>query len=509
MATTDASSQGPVDPPADTSILFLGIDSVQGTARNTAVTGDYQTVGSESSLLLQLCADFETLSDSTDITQSASVGVGLFGVSEKVRFVKNTQRTTWSLNLMIRSTKVSGTHMATHYRLNDGIAVPQTDEERVDFFKQYGDSFISSLTVGAEYIAIFTIFLNSESEHQSVMTEVSAHGLMSAFSFDAGLQSNLTSFFQKIKARVVLKQKTFGVDSIELPGIESMIEFARKFPTITVDKPSIIRFSTTGYENLLPGRSFETIAANRNYLVGTGYSEGIYSDRARVQDLISQLESINAIHETYGFSDPRMEEVKDKATADLKALDGQMTGFGNDPLASFTKPALPSLAEGLPSVSFESGQSEAWGGNNVAPFDDVGKVGDFIGKCARISSIKFHTGEFVTALIVTYQGVDEATGLRKVHGGEDHTAGYELFLENGDRIVEVSGEAGVYVDQMTVRTAAKHSTAGGVPHGASPFGWTAEAGQVLLGFRGRSGAFLDQIQVVWVKLLPTVWKPRF
>lgn len=490
------------------SILFQGVDTVQGVFRNRAVSGDYETYGSETSTLLQLCVDFESLSESTDITQSASVGVGLFGVSEKVQFVKSVERTTWSINLMIRSTKVSGTLTPGAYRLADGIPVPRTNQEKTDFFRHNGDSFVSSLSLGSEYLAIFTIFLNSESEHQSTMAEISAHGLTSAISFDAGLQSNLSSFFQKTTARVGLQQKTFGIGKIPLPALGDMIDFANKLPEKPIDNPTIIRFSTTGYENLLPDGVFDTIAAHRNHFVGTRFSTGVYNARTQLDDLISQLKAINAIHETYGFTDPRIESVKLIADADQQALNDQLVAFNDDPLAPPPKLPLPSLDEGVPSVNFEYGESETWGGPNVATFDDVGKVGDFIGKCARISSIKFRTGEFVTALIVTYQGADTSTSQRKVHGAEDHQEGYELYLENGDRIVEVTGQAGHYVDQMTVKTAAGHTTSGGVARTLPPFTWKAADGQVLLGFRGRSGSFLDQIKLVWVKLLPTVWKPR-
>lgn len=510
MTVRSIVSKATVDPvpPAK---LFQGVDTVRGEQRHTIVTGTYDTSESATSQELTVSVDFETFSKSTQINQSASVGVGLFGGTEKVEFTKEVERSSWSINMVIRSSHVIGTTESRN-AIADVSGFDMRDPlGRLDFFNRYGDSFYSSVTLGAEYLGIFTFHLNSESERSATMTSLGVSGLLSAVTFNAELQTKMSAFFAKTSAQVSFRQKAFGLGTTSLPTLESMIEFSRTLPELPVVTPAVIRTAVMGYETVLPARTFDAIAANRSYFVGNNFAKGVYKERTAVSDLISQLGTIHAVHDVYGHDEPELKTAKLAAEADLAKLDAQVEQYKLEPETAFVKPELPALKKGSPSLAYESNVSPAWGLTGGGPFDDVGLVVDFISRRQHIGSLRMYSGDYVRALAVKYKGADGEAEVEKIHGEEAGVRGQDLYLENGDQVAKLSGCSGAYVDHLKIELSPSgKSISAGMPRsGLAEFNWSPAAGQVVIGFRGYCGANLDQLQAVWMRFLPTTWKQPF
>lgn len=498
------------EPPAK---LFQGVDTVRGELRNTIVDGTFSTSQSAASQELTVSVDYESFSKSTQIDQSASVGVGLFSGTEKVQFTKTVERSSWAVNMVIRSTHIIGTTDSRNAHIDASGFNMRDPDARLEFFSRYGDSYYSSVTFGAEYLAIFTFNLSSESEQSSTMTSLGLSGLLSAVTFNADLQTKISSFFAKTSAQVTLRQTALGLGDTELPAFEDMIEFARKVPSLQVVSPAIIRSSVSGYETLLPARTFDAIAANRSYFVGSNFAKGVYKDRTAISNMIGQLDTIHAVHDVYGHVEQALKAAKQAAEEDLAKLDEQVEAYKSEPERVFSKPDLPSLAKGSPNLAYESGSSPAWGGTGGGAFDDiadVGNVGDFINLRRHIHSLRMYSGSYVRCLVVKYKGGSGGSEVEKIHGEQGDVRGHELFLENGDWIGKLSGCSGAYVDQLGITlTPSGKSISAGVMRDLGKIDWSPEVGQIVIGFRGYSGGHLDQIQAVWVRFLPTVWKAPF
>ncbi len=504
----------PVDPvfPDPPPKLYQGVDTVRGEARSAIVKGGHTVSDSSTSQLLKVSVDYQSLAESTEINQSASVGVGLFGGSEKISFVKEVERTSWSINMTIRSSYIIGKAEASQYELDLTSFNFKDPAVRLDFFDHYGDSWISAVTLGSQYLGVFTFHLNSESEHKSVMTSLEAHGLLSAFSFNADLQTKMSSFFSNTKVRATLSQTTFGVGPVALPTFENMIEFARKLPELPVVSPATLRTAVSGYESLAPHGAFAAVVKNRDYFVGSSFKKGVYADRTTINDQINQLDAIHAIHDTYGHDEPELRAAKQMAADDLAKLDAQVEQYRENPERDFTneKPALPSVKKGRPSVAFESNFSPAWGGTGGGQFDDVGSVTEFISNHRRIYSLRMHSGDYVRCLTVKYKGADGEGEVEKIHGKQEDTRGQELFLEEGDSIGTLAGCSGAYIDELKIelRPSGK-SISAGQHRDLGKIDWSPEKNQTVIGFRGYSGAHLDGVQAVWVRFKPTIWKAPF
>ncbi|MBN3820072.1 hypothetical protein G3N57_27295, partial [Paraburkholderia sp. Se-20369] len=148
-----------VPPPAS---LFQGTDSVNGAGVSTAVEGSYATHGGASSVVYQVAMDLDTLYQALDVSQSVSVGFGpIGGGSEKTEFVQTLNLTTFSVNIVVRAKHVMNTQTATAFKLKNGINPPSGNSQLNDFFRSYGDSFVSSVTSGSEYYAVYTFYAQS------------------------------------------------------------------------------------------------------------------------------------------------------------------------------------------------------------------------------------------------------------------------------------------------------------------------------------------------------------
>ena len=77
---------------------------------------------------------------------------------------------------------------------NSGISTPTDNASRQQFFIRYGDSFISSRTLGGEYIAVYTFYSRSKQEQDTLTAEMQANGLLEGVNVDASLQTKIQNF---------------------------------------------------------------------------------------------------------------------------------------------------------------------------------------------------------------------------------------------------------------------------------------------------------------------------
>lgn len=69
----------------------------------------------------------------------------------------------------------------------------------------------------------------------------------------------------------------------------------------------------------------------------------------------------------------------------------------------------------------------------------------------------------------------------------------------------VSGRCGDWVDNLTIAISDGRSVSGGGGGGHS-FEWGVPSGSFAIGFSGRSGHFLDQVQIIYATLGPANWE---
>jgi hypothetical protein len=120
----------------------------------------------------------------------------------------------------------------------------------------------------------------------------------------------------------------------------------------------------------------------------------------------------------------------------------------------------------------------------------------------RITAIELASGDRIDKLTVKYENAQGRWTTE--HGGGGGHPGSSLFLQDGEFINNITGRADVEVDQLNFFTTENHRTHDG-QDGGHPFTDTTPQGSFLLGFAGRSGKRLDQIQFIYGVLRPATW----
>ncbi len=484
--------------------IFQGYDSVTGQARATAVSGGSQGQGATSAVICKVCSDLETLAKTVDISQSLSVSYGPIGsVSEKTDFVSSLNVTTYSVSIVVYAQHVNGTEQMTTVTPNSGISTPTDNASRQQFFVRYGDSFVSSRTLGGEYIAVYTFYSRSRQEQDTLTAEMQAHGLLEGVNVDASLQTKIQNFSSSTQTRSVFSQMISGIKNPSLPSSDGIINFALQFPSLPLDAPTIISFQTTGYEHVFG--SFGDIPKNRAYFVGTGVIDGLTKYLIAVRQLLAQIGWLSSIYQFYGYSgDSKLGTTAADARTDLNAINAQMQAWESDPEPSsgFTLPALKTANAGTPSLSYTVHYDNSHGGGGGDPFNDV-SPSTYLQLQTRITSIQLRSGDVTDCLMTSFT---DSTGRQwtSTHGGGGGSPSATLPMMAGEFVSGVDGRSGEYVDQLNL-TSSGGARIGGGGGGGSPYTWGVPGNSVMLGFAGRSGRFLDQVQVIYATFAPAKW----
>jgi len=487
--------------------LFQGYNSLTGGGLSTALTGKTAKKNGTSGVKYRVCTDIETLTQSLDIDQSLSVGFGPFGsVDEKFKFVRNLNVTTNSVSIVVHARHFEGTEVATNVALADGVSPPSSPKELANFARAYGDAYVAEITRGGEYYAVYVYYSQTREEQTDLTLEMKAQGIFEVATVDASLQVKLKEFNKKTKTRIFFDQKMSGHANPTFPSSDDIIAYALKFPSLPLDAPAIIGFQTTGYEHVPKIGDFQPVADNRDFFIGDGIVDGLTKPLVQLQQLENQIAWIGAVYTTYGFTgDAKLDTVREMAAADHRTINKMFQDYKTDPTRSFTEPKLPSLSEGTPVLQYSVKHSDAYGGNRGTPFDDV-NPNTSIPQQTRIAGLQLWSEKIARGLTVDYENVNGKWTV--THGEKAGNVGGHIVLQAGQFVTQISVRSGESVDRLTLTTSNGDKVDGGGNGGAGPFTVPVPEKSFLLGFAGRSGADLDNIQFVFGSLSPATWRAR-
>lgn len=493
---------------APPTVLFQGVNSVLGRGLSTAVEGESASEGGLSEVRCSVSLDIQELADSLSIDQSLSVGFGPLGsIDQKLSFVRSLKVTTTSVVLSVYSRKALGSQRSTDVRFKSGLAIgPDVDA----FVRAYGDSFVSSLTRGGEYIGVYVFYSQTREEQKTLASSLNASGIVNSVTLGASLQAKIDSFLKTTKVNYSFQQWGSGLGSFAWPDPSGFIDFALKFPSLTLDSPRVIGFTVAGYETVPgSGESFAKVAANRTYFGGSEVVSGLAEKLVAMTQISDQIRWIDTVYEQYGFSaDTRLDEARGVVAADIAAVKNQMNGFFQKATDDFSPLTLRSLTLGSPVLGrLVVGESPVWGGQGGGPFDDV-DLDTYIQRRMRIAEIALRGGNRVDRLTVTYV---DAAGRRETvsHGGGGGSDRGSLKLTEGETLSQVAGRSGSRLDKVVLTSSGGRGLVAGDESGGSAFGpWVLPQGSFVMGFKGRSGAEMDALQVIYGSLTPARWLDR-
>lgn len=495
--------------PTPVAAFFQGYDTFGGSARSTAVRGTLSPARASSQMSYSVCYDSESLSQSLRVSASAGVSTAFGSADAKATFARKLNVTTTTVSIVVYCS-VEQTQAYTSVALDPGVSVGDVGR----FFRVYGDAFVSSLVTGAEYIAVYSFYTQSVEEQESLTATLSAHGIYSGGQVSASLQSALDSVQKEVSVRKNMQQIITGVSSPTYPGSSGIIEYALRFGSLQHDAPAVIAYGTTGYEHVPDMPDLGAIPGNRGLIEESDGSAGsVARQLAALQGVANQIAWLNdgqsGVYHTYGYTeDHALQERSAANQADLGTVRALIATLASEPTRSYARPALPSLANGTPVLGFSLAYGPQMGGNGGGPFQDF--TPDMIAQQVRPSTLVVRGGRWVDAFKPGYLSPSGPQSYH--HGGNGGSDSTTLSLQAGEFVTGVwgswgGGGQGTYMDQLRFTTSrgnvlqwpskpdkAKHS-----------LDWKVPAGQVLVGFQGRCGKYLDQLQPVTLVLGPARW----
>lgn len=493
-----------------TSRLCTGFDSVAGgMLAASAVEGDYHKEGVESTVDIKVCESVEELTQALQIDASMSISfLKAANFSAKMSFMRSLKVTEHSLSIVVHIANGIGRWYVQNVALTPQAKAPADDKAAAEFVREFGDSYISAATLGGEYYAVYTFRTTTREEQSKLTTELKAGGVYSGITAGAEVQTKLTNFMKSTKVNWSFKQEMTGITGISLPAPDKMIDFALAFPSLKMNSPVMTGFAVQRYERVPKfGDGFRTVAKNRHHFVDKG---GVLAGLGRLNGVAHQIDRLLDIYEVYKFEDPTLDALDRKVDTDLATIDAQIDAWRDNPTGKFAKPDLPSVALGEPVLDYDIGQIAAFGGETGKDFEFM-TVGEAFRDRVRIEWIQLADGKYdgyhvIRGIAIGY--ISEKGRWTKLHGhGQEGNTRRKLSFE-GYFPSMLRIRHGGFVDAIELTLKDGRSTSAGGPDGVS-VDWKPGPGGVVLGFAGRAGATLDQIEIVHGSLKPARYvRPR-
>jgi hypothetical protein len=484
--------------------LFQGYDTVaRGMRPASPIDGEWENTGEGSTLRVEVCESLSELAEALEIDASLSVSyLKAVNVTAKMEFAKKLNITARSVSIVVYASRRTGTWTAKTARLKQGIAAPTDSGSAADFAQSYGDSFISSVTLGSEYFAVYIFHTETREQQQDLATSLKGKGIAAGTTVKADAQVKLSNFLKDTKTSWTLRQEINGANAA-FPDEDGLIEFARNFSRLAPGAPVVTGIKVQGYENVESfGRKFAPVVRNRRYFLNK--DDGLLGSLAQLTTVRNQVGWLRRIYDRYDYQgDAALLTFEEKLVADIKAINSQIEEWEDDAATKFDAPPLPSRKAGEPVLQFGQG-SKSWGGTGPGPWT-VDSVGDMIRNRTRIQSIQIGSGRFDDKDLLSRFDIEYASdkgNWTEKHGNE-HPAfwGQKLTLEEGQSVVRLEVRSGKYVDWARVHLSDGRTTEAGGGGGVAD-DWKVPDGWFVVGFKGRSGLVIDQLEVLYAQLKP-------
>lgn len=500
MASAESSFEMPGD-------VFSGYDSMNGTCKATAVDGVAREPGTDNSTVVSIdvCTSAQDVANALSISGTASASYGAFSATASASYahrLRLTETSTVVVISVVRKTSVQ------RYRSTSPMADVPTPETIEDFYQTYGDVWVSSLTRGMQYWSLFVRHDTSRQEQTDVVTSLTADGGVGEFAGSVEVNTALSRTLRSEGSRWNHTQGVVGLPAVALKGIDGVLAFANAFNEQPDDKAAVLAFSTQGYETVpgFPDPLVKQLKKSRE-LIWNPTRPTVASLQSRRLTLLAQARKIDEVadlYKAYGYADPRLAEVRGMVDDDLDELSTTEADIKGDPFAVWTLPDSPSRKFGAPEAKVEVHAKQQVGGGGGVAFWAPSRA-DVLAGNACLTGLWPRRGDgskVVSHLQVSYAG-EPAPRVDAGGWAGNWADPLPLSAENRVNYLEIAADA--LVRGITVTTTNGGKTSAGNGNGFTLTRYPLADNERLVGFNGRSGALVDNLQPVVAAFSPAAW----
>ncbi|MEU8123406.1 hypothetical protein AB0C21_32225 [Spirillospora sp. NPDC049024] len=494
------------------SIIFEGYDTFSGRPRSTAVTGSTASTGSRVRTEFQVCETMARLEKHLDISVDASASFAFGSGDAKGRFIEQKEINSTHIVISIYASNTQSI-AATNVTFSNDVAPPATDAACKDFIRAYGDSYVSSLTRGGEYIALYVFDTHSEEHRTKVLGEIKAKFKGLGGSYSADVQAEINDCCTSTSTSWRFEQILIGYQGIAPPRPnpkeqDQISNFLTDLFKAPANDPQVTSFGTTGYEHVPKMPETQNWAQIRDN--AEVFLPSLYDIANPLRTALQQAETISAVYRGYNYAgDRQLVDRKAQLRMDADALKTLVRQVAGAPWSSFVKPQLVSMSWGVPELSFKlSKPDEGYIGapaqqGGLPAFNDVEARDIYQG--IRLNTVNLGTVVTGSTPKARMVGKIECTYLycstdrdpeTMSHGDKNCTDVRKLTVGPHIPVAEISGWMMVHPDQSSgvlselgMKTSSgEEARAGGklpLPDQFSRWKtWQSPAGSVVVGFHG-------------------------
>lgn len=519
--------------------LLQGFDTFTGSDKNTAITGKHDKAVPDQNSFTEICRTKQELHTSLSIDASASVAYAAYEVEGKAKFLKELDLTSESVTAVVYASKTATTGRPEDVAFKEEAAKLIKDEDGLlRFFSEYGDSWVTQLTAGREYLAAFVFKSQTRKEKEEVEASLRAKGVVGGATIQASFALAMKSAMESSKVEVVMRSHSSGVSSKTLPqcinpaDLNDVIKFAAAFSGLDgadSDQPETVDLKVEGYEaSFRKVSEFAYFKDHRTAFLGKGAGIiGLAAWIAQLTQVHQNYKAIKKVYDFYGLSfDVDLDRRYKLAMDDLEKLKDHVAkvskGITTKP-DPYTQPesikwGLPELNAVFKLPNLDSLPKNLVGGGGQT-FDDFASANYEPGQCVRLDSVQSYAKDSVHALISTIGTQYPRESSPRPHGAQEGTS-HTLNLARGEFITSMDAWnfknehtwEGNELGGMILKTSMGNMLqTGPVNTGiANPpvnVSWSAKPNEVLVGFAGKAGS---RINCAWpiVLTFSSAWEER-
>lgn len=486
--------------------LFQGFDTFQNkTTFASAVSGPSGPTGSTTSCQYTVCQSTEDLYNAMNISGSLSASYGALSGNAKTTFISELAKSSTTVYICVYAF-YAGTQTASGGTLAQQPPVPF---DAAAFYHLFGDQFVSSVTSGIEYYAVYSYNCQTQEEKTQLLASFDAHGISTSGDVTVSLTTDIQSVAAKTVTQSSFTQQANGYSGT-LPAPADMVQFANNiFNAYNASSAAVLSYGLSGYEEVSqfpygdPG--WNVIEDNRTVFTT---ADAMY---AEIASTVSHAHDIQTIYNQYGYTADTQSKSNTKLLKqDLDALNKLFAAFHATPVTAQVVPLLNYTSIGAPTIQMYTSVTSLGGGAGGAAWADWSQPDG--GTCMTLQNVTFWGGPLLNGVVTHYASPSGQTaGGSYGQIGEGGDNSNTLTLSPNECINKISTTASNDINSIAVTTTKGQTlSAPNVPDPASPNNgqeWNASSTSFFFGFEGAAGDHIDSIGVVTLNFSPAQWAP--
>lgn len=496
------------------SALGQGINTFFNEGVGTAIdVGTPVTHGGSQTVNYSICQSIEDVYQAINVAAAVSLDDLAYAMDAKANLVAQMNISSTSVTIAIYANVITGTQAITSPSFKSGIDTSNP----ATFFATYGDSFVSSITTGAEYIALYTFYATTVSEQLQLAASIKA----TAPTWSAMTQANLQSIVNSATCMYSMQQIIIGATGLQTPDANSMITFANSFGTTTPNVAEILSYTVSAYENVAspPWSTTSPVVTNRNAFLTAA------SQLNTLTETNNAFIDLQQLYNVYGYTDASLASPLSTLTTDLQNAVSWVNTLGANPTQTVAVPTFQTLSnpKPLPAPNFSLQSSSMFG--SVSALNSVVNPLSFpppsptafqglsqnqiAAGVAPVSITLYNDTAGANNNICTGISISYSDGSQLAQGGGN--AAGTLQLQAAEVVTSMTGQQVLGVSLLTLSTNNQNSVTGGSNTGSPGFSWTASSSQVFVGVTGQTvgsgSGWLAGVAVQYVAFAPANWMP--